>query len=147
MTRHPDQLAHTLAQSNDWLDEIQALARWRDRPRALAALRATLHAVRDRLDHEHVTRLGAELPLLVRSVYYDGWIPGGYPRHVRNLEGFLALVGRDYPGDDVERAARAVLIVLSKHIPARLVGELEHALPPALSGLWPAPLHREIAAG
>lgn len=40
---------------------------WQDRHAAYLALRATLHALRDRLTVEEVAELGAQLPMLIRG--------------------------------------------------------------------------------
>jgi uncharacterized protein (DUF2267 family) len=32
-----------------------------------------LHVLRDRLTPEQAVHLGAQLPILVRGVYYEGW--------------------------------------------------------------------------
>lgn len=147
MSTHHEGFDTTLEKSNTWLAEIQALGRWSDRHRALAALRATLHAVRDRLDVEHVAQLGSQLPLLVRGLYYEGWHPGGKPLRVRNLEGFLTLVGREYPHEDAERAVRAVLKVLCTHTTWGLAEKTRHALPGPLHELWPLSPNGQLSDG
>ena len=44
-----------------------------DRRSAYRALRSVLHVLRDRLTPEQAVHLGAQLPLLVRGIFYDGW--------------------------------------------------------------------------
>jgi uncharacterized protein (DUF2267 family) len=63
---------------------------WPNRHKAYLALRATLHALRDRLTVEEVAQLGAQLPTLIRGFYYEGWDPTGKPLRVRHKEQFLA---------------------------------------------------------
>ena len=57
-----------------------------DRKLAYNVLKATLHALRDRIGPENAIHLGAQLPILVRGIYYDGWQfaqtpsePAGWP--------------------------------------------------------------------
>jgi len=70
----------TIQTTNVWLNEITERMGWReDKHRGYHALRAVLHALRDQLPVEHVAALGAQLPLLVRGIYYDGWHPAGKP--------------------------------------------------------------------
>jgi len=69
----------------------------RSRHDAYVALRATLHALRDRLPVEETAELAAQLPMLVRGVYYEGWDPTGKPVRERSLEGFLAGVAVELP--------------------------------------------------
>jgi uncharacterized protein (DUF2267 family) len=130
----------TLQQSNIWLKELMELMGWEDRQRAYLALRLTLHALRDRLHVEAAAHLGAQLPLLLRGVYYDGWHPAGKPLKERSLEAFLAPVrkglGRD-PAVDAEAVARAVFRVLDRHVTAGEIANVKHVLPKAVRDLWP----------
>ena len=64
----------TLQTTNIWLDEIMAKL-GPDRQVAWHVLGAVLHALRDRLQIGLAVHLGAQLPLLVRGLYYDQWHP------------------------------------------------------------------------
>ena len=46
---------------------------WDDKHRAYRLLRATLHALRDRLTAHEAVQFGAQLPMFIRGFYYDGW--------------------------------------------------------------------------
>jgi uncharacterized protein (DUF2267 family) len=45
------------------------------RNQSYAALGAVLHALRDRLTVEETAQLGAQLPMLVRGIFYAEWDP------------------------------------------------------------------------
>src|SRR3981189_922621 len=62
----------TVQTTNAWLKEIME-ATGLDRRRAYRALAAVLQALRDRLTVGEVAQLGAQLPILVRGLYYDQW--------------------------------------------------------------------------
>jgi uncharacterized protein (DUF2267 family) len=51
------------------LDQLK----WQSKNSAYQALRGTLHALRDRLPKEEAVQLAAQLPLLIKGMYYDGW--------------------------------------------------------------------------
>ena len=76
----------TLHKTNSWLKELMGMLGSEDRHRAYLALRATLHALRDRLTVEEVAQLGAQLPMLIRGFYYEGWDPTGKPLRIRDKE-------------------------------------------------------------
>ena len=73
----------TVQLTNAWLNELAEDQGGRDHSRAYQALRAVLQALRDRLTVEEVAALGAQLPLLVRGFYYEGWHPSGIPQRAR----------------------------------------------------------------
>src|SRR5690606_24558496 len=67
----------TVEKTNRILKEIEQAYGWpkERRKQSYAALRSVLHAVRDRLNVNEVAQLGAQLTMLVRGIYYDGWDP------------------------------------------------------------------------
>jgi uncharacterized protein (DUF2267 family) len=113
---------------------------WDDRHKAWEGLRATLHALRDRLTVEEAVHLGAQLPLLVRGVYYDGWRPTVTPHKERHLEAFLARIRTQFRNDPrvgAEEVARAVFQVLAHSSTAGEIQDIRHVLPKELNTLWP----------
>jgi uncharacterized protein (DUF2267 family) len=103
-------------------------------------LRTTLHALRDRLTVEEVAQLGAQLPMLVRGFYYEGWDPTGKPEKVRHKEQFLTRIGQEFKNDDSvdpEVVARAVFFVLSHRVTQGEIEDVKHILPEELRSLWP----------
>ena len=65
-------IAATLHTMDLLLGDLMEDLGWQDQCRAYHALQVVLHAVRDRLPVEAVAALGAQLPLLVRGMYYEG---------------------------------------------------------------------------
>lgn len=114
------------ADMHRWINELDARIGWGDKPRAYRLLRAVLHEVRDHLSPDEAAQLGAQLPMLVRGVYYDGWDPSRTPVRERSREGFLARVQEGFRGDpmgDADHAVRAVFWLLDRHVSE---GEMEH---------------------
>lgn len=65
----------TIHKTNAWLNELRQELGWDDRHAVYLALRATLHALRDRITVEEVAQLGAQLPMLVRGFTTRAGIP------------------------------------------------------------------------
>jgi uncharacterized protein (DUF2267 family) len=131
----------TLHKTHKWLGELMEMMDWRDRQRAYLGMRATLHALRDRLTVEEVAHLAAQLPMLIRGFYYEGWDPTGKPLKERHLDQFLARIGQLMPGDEPvnpKEVAQAVFTVLARRVTEGEIEDVKHVLPPEIRSLWPA---------
>lgn len=129
----------TLQKTNIWLKEIEAEL-GPDRHRSYEALRAVLHALRDRLSVDEAAHLGAQLPMLVRGIYYEGYRPAGKPDKIRSREAFLDAVGAHFcnvrpvgAGD----AVQAVFRVIARNCDPGEVRDVIVSLPGDVRGLWP----------
>jgi uncharacterized protein (DUF2267 family) len=134
----------TLQKTNSWLHDLMQALGWLDRHKAYTALRATLHALRDRLSVEEVAQLGAQLPMLIRGFYYEGWDPTGKPLRIRQKEQFLARIELELRGDErfddlvpVERIAQAVFMLLTQRVSAGEIENVKHVMPADIRDLWP----------
>jgi uncharacterized protein (DUF2267 family) len=114
-----DVFDRTLHETHEWLADLMRRLAVGDRQVAYQALRATLHALRDRLTVEEVAQPGAQLPMLVR--------------------GFLAYVASEFSNGDVdpEPAARAVFALPAERVTAGEIDDVKHILPAELRELWP----------
>jgi uncharacterized protein (DUF2267 family) len=140
MSAAVDVFETTVHKSNRWLSELMQLMGSNDRHRAYLALRAVLHALRDRLTVEEVAELGAQLPMLIRGFYYEGWDPSGKPLRLRHKEEFLNRIEQEFSGDNrigAEGAARAVFSLLAKRVSEGEIKDVKQALPAEIRDLWP----------
>jgi uncharacterized protein (DUF2267 family) len=136
----PDDLfSNTLQRTHLWLTEVQEELGWEDESKAYLALKATLHALRDRLTVDEATHLGARLPMLVRGFYYEGWSPTGKPLKEPHKAAFLSQVQESFRmGElDIEPIVRGVFTVLAKHVTAGEIDDVKRMLPPEIRELWP----------
>lgn len=128
----------TIQTTNIWLDDIMKDLDWSERHRAYHALRAVLHTLRDRLSVDEAAQLSAQLPLLVRGVFFEGWHPAHKPVKERHQDQFVAHVSESFALDteaDPEQIVRSVLKVLSKHIDVGEIDSLKRVLPPEVKEL------------
>ncbi len=131
----------TLHETNHWLNELLTPLGTDDRHRAYFALRTVLHALRDRLPPELAVHLGAQLPMLVRGLYYEDWRMARTPTRERHKEEFLATIRQAFHQDnrlDPEVAAEAVFGLLAQAIDHGEIRKVVSALPRELRTLWPA---------
>jgi uncharacterized protein (DUF2267 family) len=82
--------------------------------------------------------LGAQLPLLVRGLYYDQWHPSEQTLKERSAEQFLDHVSQRL-GDIVNVGidAQATLQVLNHRLDPHQVEKVRQALPENIRALWP----------
>src|SRR3974377_187313 len=111
MTTGLDVFDSTVQQTNLWLKDLMARIPATDRHYAYKLLRATLHVFRDRIGPENAVHFGAQLPILIRGFYYDGWQPNKPVAKIRQLDDFLNAIqvdaGRDL-GSGLESKVKAV---------------------------------------
>lgn len=122
-----------------WLDEVMGGLELEDPHAGYRVLRAALHALRDRLTADEAVNLGAQLPLLVRGIYFEGWKPSRTPERLRTRESFLERLGRELvPQADPapEAAARAVFAVVGRHVSQGEVEDVRGMLPSEVKELW-----------
>jgi len=133
----------TLHVSNVWLNELMEQLDWDDKRRAYRALRAVLHALRDRLTAHEAVHLGAQLPLLIRGVYYENWHMKDTAPGERTKVAFLSHVIAELrdPSVDAEQSARQVFALLAHKISPGEVEDVKRMLPPEVRALWPTAAH------
>ncbi|MDX6534387.1 MAG: hypothetical protein QOJ13_3278 [Gaiellales bacterium] len=132
----------SVSKTNELLHEIEEAYGWpkERRQQSYAALRSVLHALRDRLTVQEAADFAAQLPMLVRGIYYEGWDPSKVPLKLHREE-FLDRVAQAFPYEvdgGMERLVRTVLEVLHRRYVSE--GELEDirsSLPRDLAGVVP----------
>jgi len=136
----PPTVSHTVQQTQEWLKELQLNAGLADEAEALSALRAVLHQLRDRLTVDEAVQLAAQLPTLVRGIYYEGWQPRHVPdKAVSTRDEFLdALSARLRPRRlPPEALAQNVFSLLAHHLDPGEISDAIGQLPDDIKGLWP----------
>jgi uncharacterized protein (DUF2267 family) len=139
MTTIPAVFQSTVTKSNQWLAEVMSEMAIHDPHKALRALRASLHAIRDLLPPSEAVGLAAQLPMLLRGLYYEGWRFGDRPDRARDPAALLAAI-REELGDDPtirpEEALRATIHTLAWHVSAGELDDVAHVLPRRVAELW-----------
>jgi uncharacterized protein (DUF2267 family) len=126
--------------ANQWLDDLNAELGWDERYDAYIALRAVLQALRDVLPLEEVVDFGAQLPMIVRGFYYEGWT-GAVADPPADREVFIGLVSEQlaeaFIVPDGEGVTRAVFKLLARRVSDGEIYHVGRKLPRSLRSLWP----------
>ena len=124
----PEVIERNVNSTRVWLAEVAEELGTDERRRALRAMRAVLHTIRDRLTVEEVAQLAAQLPDLIRGIYYEGWDPTGKPLKYRTVDEFLGRVADEgglHSETEASYAVAAVTRVVRSHVSE---GEIEDVL-------------------
>ncbi|RCG30642.1 DUF2267 domain-containing protein [Sphaerisporangium album] len=132
----------TVDKTNRVLKEIEHAYGWpkERRNQSYAALRGVLHALRDRLTVQEAAHFGAELPLLMRGIFYEGWNPDRVPIKM-NRDDLLARVRQEFPfevKDGIEQLTRTVFGALRLHVADGEWQKIRAGLPKDLAELIPS---------
>ncbi len=130
-------------QGHTWLHQINTgMGGWMSEDYALAALRCALHVLRDQLTVDQIAHLSAQLPIIVRGLYYEDWVPSKTPARERHEEIFLNRAKTYFHGKErmpnPKDVLRAVYAVLHQHISEGESRKVYNALPADLRKYWPA---------
>ena len=128
----------TLETTHVWLKELMADL-GPDRQVAWKVLSVVLRKIRDRLPLGLAAHLGAQLPILIRGVYYDQFEPARLPVECNSREEFVAEVAEwlsDIRPVDPDEAVRSVFRVLSHHVDPGQIAKVVEALPKSLRQSW-----------
>lgn len=134
-------LDHTVQKTIHWLDDVGAALGVEDRHASYAALRAVLHALRDRLPVDEAANLSAQLPLMIRGIYYEQFVPSDMPVKLRDRQSFLDRVSEELASNSVtfspHAACEAVFRTLNKHLTPGEATGARNMLNDELKALWP----------
>jgi len=136
-----DLIDRSVEKTNVWLKELAVELGTDERKFAYRVLRAYLHAVRDRLMVDEAAQLAAQLPELVRGIYYEGWVPSRTPTSERSVDDFLRRIADEalLPGEtEASYACSAAARVLRRHVSE---GEIDDVV-----AVFPAELRVVLAA-
>lgn len=132
----------TVQKTNLMLEELGDALHMEDRHDVYLSLRTVLHALRDRLHPAEAAHLAAQLPMLLKGVYFDGWRPASTPVKIRDRQEFLDGIREPLrsrmPTVDAERITRRVFELLVAHVSAGEIEQVVSSLPEELRDLWPA---------
>lgn len=135
-----DVFDRTIQKTNLWLQAVEEELGLESKRQAYHLLRAVLHEVRDRLPMPQTAHLGAQLPTLLRGVYYDSWSPllKGSKEH---REEFLSNIATQIDPElnlSAEAAAKGVFRVISQKVDAGEIRQIVETMPKDMQPLWPS---------
>lgn len=135
----PEVLSRSVQETDAWLKELKEDLRADNPEQAYGALRSVLHTLRDRLTVEMAAHLSAQLPMLIKGIFFDGWKPAATPTRVDTPAEFLEEVRRRAYGHqelDPNHATQCVFRLLARKLSAGQIDKVLQQLPNDLTVYW-----------
>jgi len=125
--------------ANSWVNDVMYELDWEDKHRAFTLLRSTLYTLRDRLHVNENEHFAAQLPTLIRGIFYEGYQPAKYSADIRHKDQFVDAVLAAFaetPTDDPVATVSAALNVIADHISEGEMDDIKATLPEDIRKLW-----------
>jgi uncharacterized protein (DUF2267 family) len=141
---------HAVHVANEWIKSLAGEPEIGSEAQAYVVLRTVLHALRDRLQIDEVAHLSAQLPMLVRGFFFEGWVPTWHQDTQPDSETsdqFLDEVSerlRPLSEVDVEDAVYLVYALMSRRFSEGELVYVERALPSELVQRWAPSLPKTL---
>jgi uncharacterized protein (DUF2267 family) len=122
-----------------WINEISIRAGFPSRPDwAYSALKSVLHSIRDRSTIEEIFQFAAQLPLIIKGIFFEGYNPSGKPVKL-NSEEFMMRIRKDMGTANEIPAGEAFRVVLELLYEKTSTGEMNQLrglMPKDIQKLW-----------
>lgn len=142
-------LEQSIEKSNIWLNTLQKELNLPQQKDAYRLLKVVLHSLRDRLPISEAAQLGAQLPTLIRGLYYEGFRPRTFTRRERTLTPFLQAIEkkmpRFYPKQPSE-LLRGVFSLLNQFISPGEIEDIKACCNQDIRRFWPETPKKKKAA-
>ena len=128
----PSIIERSAEKAHVWINDVAEQLGTEDHQLAYRVLRAYLHVLRDRLPVDEAAQLAAQLPELIRGIYYEGWDPSRTPVKYRDFAEVLSRVTSEavLAGEtEASLAVSACASVLRRHVSAGEVEDIRSILP------------------
>lgn len=132
----------TVQESHEWVNELTERLDWTSHRDALRLLRTVFHLIRDHLEAYEIAQFSAQLPILLRGMYFEAWQPTKTPLKALHVAQFIEIV-EEQVGDVQEYRGPEDIRTAFKLINARIsrgeVMDVRANLPLELRDFWPEP--------
>jgi uncharacterized protein (DUF2267 family) len=137
---HNSGFTHAAEQAQQWVNELTQDLGWNEQ-NTYRLLKSVLHTLRDWLSPEEMADLSAQLPTLIRGIYFEGWKPDTPMWERKKKSDFVICVRNSFgyePDVDIDQAIKAVFRVLDRHISHGEIVQVRNSMKKSLRQLWPA---------
>lgn len=130
----------TLQTSSRYLKLLMESGEFKNNNEAFVVLKASLKALRDRVEPHEAIHLGSQLPALLRGFYFEGWSNNPHQSRSRNEAQFLEEVKtylNGYDDIDLMKAVPVTMKVILDMIDQGEAVQVLHNIPKEIRNLCP----------
>lgn len=131
---------HSVLITHEWINELSDRLGWSSKRSTLRLFRTVLHQIRDHLQTDELAQLSAQLPLLVRGMFFEGWVPKNTPLKQRHVDDFVKSIEAQMNDADEYRDAtdiKCVFETLNNRLSAGEIEDVRACLPSEIRAAWP----------
>jgi len=133
---------HSVHLAHEWINELAGRLDWTSKRSALRLMRVTLHHIRDHLSPDELAQLSAQLPVIIRGFFFEGWVPKKAPIKERHAEDFIAFINNQMSNTEEYRGRddiKCVFDLLNARLSRGEIEDVRASLSEDLRQLWGAP--------
>lgn len=137
-----DVIEHSVHLAHDWVNELTGRLDWSSKRSALRLMRVTMHHIRDHLPVDELAQFSAQLPVLVRGFFFEGWVPKRTPIKERHEYEFIAYIDEQMADTEEYRGRediKCVFDLLNARLSRGEIEDVRACLPVDLRDIWTAP--------
>mgnify|MGYP006272188267 CR=1 FL=1 len=130
----------SVEKTNLWLHALKSKLGWQDNHATFEALKLTLQTLRDRMKPEESANFAAQLPMVIRGAFYEGWQPEEVPKKWRHLDAFLEPMQTHFTHADaaeIRRIVECVLATVNEHLSAGIMADVKSMMPDDIKPPFP----------
>lgn len=123
--------------ARQWVAELHEEFHWVSADSLYHLLRAVLQTLRDQISIDEAAHFSAQLPLVLRGTFYEGWNPKGLPPRGLGKDDFIAEVKSKMalsgmPKYELEKGVLACLLLIKHHVDHGEMKDVMGALQPTM---------------
>jgi uncharacterized protein (DUF2267 family) len=142
-------LESSIEKSHIWLNTLQKDLGLTSEKDAYRLLKVVLHTLRDRLPVTEAAQLGAQLPTLIRGIYYEGFRPRAFQKRDKTAKPFLQAIEKKMPryfSKSPSDLLKGVFYLLTQFISPGEIEDVKACCNEDIRAYWPEPSKRKKIA-
>lgn len=128
----------SIQKTNRLLGKLEKKFGWEERrEQSYSIVREVLHALRDRIPVNDAANFSAQLNLLLKGIFFDGWNPSETPMEM-DKDQFIQRIRENFPyslDEDIENVIKGTINAIMDTMGGKIERNVKNTLPTEISKL------------